>query len=383
MAERETATPVGGEPRCREGAHQPALETNQQTRTTRPTPRDAAATTTGSGRDRLAPVEDASKTTKMTAPHLPLRARVGRWLYDASLDVGMRLMDQVSEGIRRLPPQVRYLPVDVLTTLIGTFWPRRALIERNFALMLGVPVTDRRVRHLTVESVRNYGRMSIDFLTVRTMPPHEVLRWGKEAGEDHFNNARSDGRGIIFALPHFGGWDVGAAYAQAYGLKLTVVTESNWVTELVAGSRREQGVTLAPRDKPQSLRLLFRALQRQECVVMLADLANEGVETMDVSFFGRPAPFPMGPARLAQRTGAPIVVVTSVPQPDLTYRVEALAPIRPDRTCPADEEVARLTQAIVHRFEEVIRANPAQWYPFHDVWPGLRAPRTYPHAREP
>lgn len=329
---------------------------------------------------------DAQRPARRDAPRptrQPLRERLTRWLYDASLDVGMRLMDQVSEGVRRLPPRVRYAPVDVLTTLVGNLWPRRALIQRNFALMLGVPTRDQRVRQLAIESVRNYGRMSIDFLAVRTMPSHEVLRWGEGIGEDRFNDARGDGRGVIFALPHFGGWDVAAAYAQAYGLKLTVVTESNWATELVAGSRRAEGVALAPRDKPQTLRLLFRALQRKECVVMLADLANEGVETMDVDFFGRPAPFPMGPARLALRTGAPILVVASVRQPDLSYRIEASSTIRPDRAQAADAEVARMTQAMAQGFEDVIRANPAQWYPYHEIWPGQEPPSTYPHARDP
>lgn len=324
-----------------------------------------------------------SVEVRTTTKGTPFRGSVSHWVYAASLDLGMRLMDQISEGVRRLPAGLRYSPVDALTTVVAHLWPRQALVRRNFALMLGVPERDQRVRRLAIESVRNYGRMAVDFLSVRTMPPHEVLRWGQGAGEDRFNDARNDQRGIIFALPHFGSWDVAASYAQAYGLKLTVVTESNWVTELVAGSRREQGVILAPRDKPQTLRLLFRALQRRECIVMLADLANEGVETMDVSFFGRPAPFPMGPARMAVRTGAPVVVAASVRLPDMTYRFEALPSVRTDPCRPAADEVARITQAIASSFEQIISMNPAQWYPYHDIWPGQQPPRTYAHAREP
>jgi KDO2-lipid IV(A) lauroyltransferase len=171
---------------------------------------------------------------------------------------------------------------------------------------------------------------------------------------------------VIFALPHVGSWDVAAAFAQALELKLTVVTESNWVTELVAGSRTQHGVTLAPRDR--SLRPLFQALRRNECVVMLSDVAHEGIQTMDVDFFGRPAPFPMGPARLAQRTGAPILVVTSVRQDDGTYLIAAGEPLVPDDSHPPEEEIARLTAEVACGFERIIRNAPDQWYPFGRVW---------------
>jgi lauroyl/myristoyl acyltransferase len=121
--------------------------------------------------------------------------------------------------------------------------------------------------------------------------------------------------------------------------------------------------------RAQSLRALFRALARDECVVLLGDIAPEGVETAQVPFFGRPAPFPLGPARLAQRTRAPILVISCVRMPDYTYRLEAQPPLRADPTRPADAAVLDLTAAIAARFERLIAAWPEQWYPFHPVWP--------------
>jgi KDO2-lipid IV(A) lauroyltransferase len=279
-------------------------------------------------------------------------------------------MDHVSHGLRRLPERGRYLPADAISSSLAAIWPRMRVIERNFAIMLGTSVNDPAAKELARRSVRNFGRMAIDFLTVRTMSDQEVLRWGIGVGESEFAKATNAGRGVIFALPHAGSWDVAAAYAQARGLNLTVVTESNWFTELVASSRKEQGVALVPRDR--SLRALFRALRRKEVVVMLSDLATEGIQTLDVPFCGHPAPFPMGPARLAQYTSAPIMVVTSARQLDGTYLIAASAPLQPDPTRPAEEEVARLTAEVAAGFERIIRAYPDQWYPFHDVWPGVQ-----------
>jgi lauroyl/myristoyl acyltransferase len=277
-------------------------------------------------------------------------------------------MDLVSDAVRRLPPHLRYLPADAITLPLALVWARRrAVIERNFALMLGVSPSDPRVRTLARHSLQNFGRMAIDFLTVRTMTLQDVAAWGTPVCQACLADAQRDHRGIILVFPHAGSWDVAAAYAQAYGLQLNVVTESNVLAELVAGSRTGHGVKLVPRTA--SLRALFRALARDECIVLLGDIAPEGVETVQVPFFGRPAPFPLGPARLAQHTGAPILVISCVRMPDYTYRLEAQPPLRADPTKPADAAILELTAAIAAGFERIIAAWPEQWYPFHPIWP--------------
>ena len=278
------------------------------------------------------------------------------------------LMDLFSDAVRHLPPRGRYLPADAITVPLAFLWSRRRRVtEQNFAIVLGVSPADPRVRTLARRSMQNFGRMAVDFLVVRTMTARDVRAWGTPVGEPYLADAQRDHRGIILVFPHAGSWDVAAAYAQAYGLRLNVVTESNFLTELVARSRMGHGVKLVPREG--SLRALFRALARDECVVLLGDIAPEGVETAQVPFFGRPAPFPLGPARLAQRTRAPILVISCVRMPDYTYRLEAQPPLRADPTKPADVAVLDLTAAIAAGFERLIAAWPEQWYPFHPVWP--------------
>lgn len=293
-------------------------------------------------------------------------------LYDNSLVVAARMLDVVSQGLRRVPPRVRYAPADVLTTPLARLWSRREIVARNFALMLDTSLGDPRVWHLTSASIRNFGHMAIDFLRTRTMPDEELMQRVTRVGEEAFHEVLSHGRGVIFALPHAGCWDVAAVYARAYGAPITVVTEDNWATQLVAGSRAEHGVTLAPRDR--SLRQLFRALRSNECVVMLADMANDGVQTLDVPFFGRPAPFPDGPARLSQRTGAPIMVVACVRRPGERYYIEAQPPISVDTSLPPEDAITDLTARMAQGFERIIARDPDQWYPFHPIWPE-RAPR--------
>ncbi len=285
-----------------------------------------------------------------------------------SLTLAGSLLDGVSATVRRLPAHARYVAADGAIWALGPLLRRaRRTAEANFARVVGPAA-----HTIAQRSLSNYGRMAMDFLAARTMNDTEILALVEERGADHFRAALTHGHGVIFALPHVGSWDVAAVFAQAYGCKLTIVTESNWATELVAGSRLAHGVTLAPRD--QSLRSLFRALRRQECVVMLSDITPPGVQTTEVPFFGAPARFPLGPARLAYATGAPVLVIMSVRAAENHYIVEAQPPLVPERaqrshsTDRDDSAAIAMTATIAAGFERIIRAYPDQWYPFHPIW---------------
>jgi KDO2-lipid IV(A) lauroyltransferase len=285
----------------------------------------------------------------------------------ASLTWASMGLDLTSRAARRLPRRVRYLAADAVAGLVAGLWiDRRSIAEQNFALLLDLPATDPRVAGLARRSFQNFGRMAIDFLVVRAMSAEEILTWVEPVGEDHLARALRGGRGAILVVPHVGSWDVAAAFAAACGYDLTIVTESTWAAELVAGSRRSRHITLVPRTG--SVRPVFSALARNEAVVLLGDLARPGLETAEVAFFGRPASFPIGPARLALRTGAAVLVASSVRLPDGRYRVEARPPLPVDPERPSDEAIQDLTARIARDFERVIAAYPEQWYPFSPIW---------------
>jgi KDO2-lipid IV(A) lauroyltransferase len=127
-------------------------------------------------------------------------------------------------------------------------------------------------------------------------------------------------------------------------------------------------VTLIARDR--SLRALFDALQRNEGVVLLSDIAHGAVQTVEVPCFGRAAPFPVGPARLALHRGAPLMVLCCVRLDDRHYRIQVAPAIWPERLPDESEPAAveRLTSLLAQGFEQVIRRYPDHWYPFHRIW---------------
>ena len=80
-------------------------------------------------------------------------------------------------------------------------------------------------------------------------------------------------------------------------------------------------------------------------------------------FFGRPAPTPLGVARMARRRGVPLVPAAMLLEGG-RWTVHHLAPIEPDEAADARELTARCSRAL----EELVLRNIAQWVWFHDRW---------------
>jgi len=89
-----------------------------------------------------------------------------------------------------------------------------------------------------------------------------------------------------------------------------------------------------------------------------------------VNFFGSPVEVPAGPARLALRTGAAIVVTAFPRVAPGKLEVETLTDF--EIVTPArggGDDVVELTQKIMDVAERFVRKHPDQWYMFREMWP--------------
>jgi KDO2-lipid IV(A) lauroyltransferase len=87
-----------------------------------------------------------------------------------------------------------------------------------------------------------------------------------------------------------------------------------------------------------------------------------------MSFFGRPAWIPTGPAAIALRRGTPLLPVCVYRLPDDTYQAEGTPPIIPHATGNREADVRRVTAELVRRMEVFIRAHPEQWHLPHRIF---------------
>jgi KDO2-lipid IV(A) lauroyltransferase len=132
-------------------------------------------------------------------------------------------------------------------------------------------------------------------------------------GAEHVDAALALGRGIVFLTPHLGCFEVTAqAYAQRYGSRqpMTVLfrpARQPWLRALVATSRLRPGLQTAPTTMA-GVKQMLKALRQGQSVGLLPDQVPPQGLGVWAAFFGRQAYTMTLSARLAQQTGAVVLV---------------------------------------------------------------------------
>jgi KDO2-lipid IV(A) lauroyltransferase len=183
------------------------------------------------------------------------------------------------------------------------------------------------------------------------------------------------GKGVIVATAHFGSWDMaGALAAQRFSMSAVAeIIGDPQLNRLLQGHRQGLGVKIIPMEG--SARRILRALQENTLVAIVVDRPMTRETGVEISFFGHKTYVQGGPAALALKSGAAIVPGYVWYEEKGRFGVRAFEPIFPRPVQGAEArtlEIARLTQAIYTAQEEIIRANPTQWYMFRPFWPDNR-----------
>jgi Kdo2-lipid IVA lauroyltransferase/acyltransferase len=120
-------------------------------------------------------------------------------------------------------------------------------------------------------------------------------------------------RGVLFASAHLGPWERVAAALVEANVPLTTLARESYdprFSRLYQTLRRHTGVDVIWRAEPGAAARILRTLRRGGVLGVPMDLRTR-VPSRDVSFLGHPAPTAIGPARIALRVGAAVVVGTA------------------------------------------------------------------------
>ncbi len=257
-------------------------------------------------------------------------------------------------------------------------WPSKRFVTRmNLAQITGRPVNDPYVKYLAYASWRNYGRYASDFISFPHMDIEYIernlrdLSDGVAGWQDQMQTVSQAGRGAILVTAHFGNWDMaGALFARHFPLSAIAETFNDaQLNQLLQEQRREKGIGIIPMEN--SLRPIFRVLQQNKFVAIVADRPVAKKQGIEVTFFGRKTYVPGGPAALAFKSGAAIIPSFVWYGHNNEFYVKVFAPIYPQqgKNIDRDTEISRLTQSIYDRLEVIVREWPSQWYMFRQFWP--------------
>jgi KDO2-lipid IV(A) lauroyltransferase len=295
-------------------------------------------------------------------PMSPLRARIE-----------YQLITWVLAALRRMPEAKARERMAAMVEHASRLMPKLWQIGMD-NLTRAFPERDRAWCEATLRAAfRNLGRLAAEVAQLDELRPGNVrdrVGFMSPEDEERWQSRMSARTGSIIATGHFGNWEL---FAQAQGLlghPIHVVhrpLKNPLVDDLLTSLRSRAGTGVVY--KHAAARETIRLLRAGNLVAIPIDQHSPGASGIPVPFFGRPAATTPGPARLAQLTGAPIVVAVLVRSADNEHhRILVRPAIEVSRSGDRDADLLATMTRVNSDFESVVRAHPDQWLWMHRRW---------------
>jgi KDO2-lipid IV(A) lauroyltransferase len=330
-------------------------------------------------RDRAAPLAARPATRARRIPHTTVAGLFPKHLLPSR---SAYYAYRVGAELARMVPEPVALPFARAASSMAPalLAQRRRQVERNLRRIHGPDFGGVELQRAVAATFDSYGRYFYELFVLPTRSRTWIDTHFRCNGSERIRDAVDGGRGAVMALPHLGNWDLAGAWLSGQGYTVTVVAEPVEPPELFdwfVDTRAALGMRVIPLSRTAGTEVL-QALEAGEVVCLLCDrdLTGDGV---DVEFFGERTTLPAGPAMAALRARAPILPVGCYFRPGGRQEAFVEAPLVSERTVidgrnvPLRADIARITQDLAHRFEELIRVEPTHWHLLQPNWPSDRA----------
>lgn len=310
--------------------------------------------------------------------------------------LGQRVRARAIAAVARILAVLPEPPVDALAEALGELWYRaapgraslgRRNLERVVRALTARGLGGRRVAAAAVDGAalermlratfRQTVRYYLDMARLPSQDPTEVEERLVVETPEAVDRAFGPDKPPILVAMHFGAVEYPAMFAVARsGGPIVTPMETLEDPPLQDWVRRTRGtVGVEIVGLREARRALFDALAAGKAVGLVADRHVAG-GSVEVPFFGAPAPLPPGPAFLAVETGRPIYLgaVRRLGSGRYAGRLSlVLTATEGDRRA----RIAATTAAIAHAMEAEIAVAPEQWWSLlAPIWPDIDARAT-------
>ena len=288
---------------------------------------------------------------------------MGEWTWR-----GFKLVQSIVE---RLPRPLAYAIAVMAARFAWWFSPlARPRLEYNLKVACPELKDDpRELRRVSWLNFRNHAKAYADLMMLPRTRVETLRPLLKVEGWEYIEEVRKLGKGVLVVSCHMGSYEVCAAIWSATLAPVSFFAEElepRALFEWYRDTRARLGISVLTLDHG-GLRRVLQALRDKEMVITAVDRDIAGTGHM-IPFFGRLAPIPLGPAAIALRTGTPLLPVCVYRLPDDSYMAEGTPLIFAESTGDSRADQVRITEQVVRRIEEFIRAHPDQWHVPHKIW---------------
>jgi len=276
-----------------------------------------------------------------------------------------RLMVQaVSNGPEAL---VRYGPLVFGPAFGAALHGKRARVRANLRRVLGPRPPLQELADVAAVFT-NYASCLTEAMLLGTPRGRAIGLLSSALGVANYEACVAEGKGIIIATAHLGGWEVAGPMLRKVGTKNVVVVmarERDPEARALQDELRERsGVKVVHIGETALDALpLLRHLKDDDIVAMQIDRVPEGMRARTVNLCGAPFQVPEGPLTIAALSGAPIMPVFTRRLGFMHYEAKVLPPIHvPRRPTAGDLDAA--AQKLMDELGAFLRENPTQWFHF-------------------
>ena len=304
-------------------------------------------------------------------------------------------------ALRALDRRAAYAITGPLAASLTLCWPSHWRGLRANLMVIRPDLGRRGMRRLVRRNVRNFLKAWIDVLQMAHRPLESWTPWLRMQDAHYLDEAWEEGKGVIIVSLHLGSWEAAiAALREQFASKgsgLALLAEQvrpircfNWLVS----TRSRVGCQVIPlnvdavrrgdqmavhRSGAAAVRQIYRVLSHNGVVVMAIDRDLLGTGAA-VPFMGRRASIPLGAVEIAARTGAAILPVSLVRDPQDNYLCRGYPPIRVAQGPQPELTLRRAAHELLAVLEPELRRNPDQW---HVMNPIFGAPMTAEDIQDP
>lgn len=258
----------------------------------------------------------------------------------------------------------------------------RRIILQNLAFIY--PQWDaHQARRMTRHIFRHFGAVLLEILQAPFLSQDILMERVRIEGMENITPALDHPRGCLFVSAHLGNWELGLlALSGKLNRSLTTVAKPiklqaahAWLTAL--RSRFGNRVVF----KEGAMPFMIQSLREGQSVAVLIDQGVRRKEAVEVSFFGKPTMATPAAALLGLRCRVPVIPIFCVRDVDGRYCLRVQPPVNFERSESLRNDIAVLTQKLIHILEDAIQEHPEQWFWFHKRWKRTH-PELYPEYRK-